>query len=298
MAEKKQKILILDYDSDTTAAVGDIFSKHYDTVTVASLEEASKKANDGKYDIIITGYVIPAVSGKKAISYLKNIKTAISKAKKAAQNKSAAAQKLLRQSRDKQDEILDMLNENISGVENKRAALEQKIQSMMEEIDTARNSKTETEKKTELALEGKQKAEEKLEAALEGKQKAEAALEGKQKAEEKLETALEGKQKAEEKLEAALEGKQKAEAALKDKQKAEEKLEAALEGKQKAEEIVETVLTEKTKMIEEFDRLNNEINSLKKEINNSASLAEEAYKEKAEMEDKLTKLQKNWEKYM
>ena len=236
MAEKKQKILILDYDSDTTAAVGDIFSKHYDTVTVASLEEASKKANDGKYDIIITGYVIPAVSGKKAISYLKNIKTAISKAKKAAQNKSAAAQKLLRQSRDKQDEILDMLNENISGVENKRAALEQKIQSMMEEIDTARNSKTETEKKTELAL--------------------------------------------------------------KDKQKAEEKLEAALEGKQKAEEIVETVLTEKTKMIEEFDRLNNEINSLKKEINNSASLAEEAYKEKAEMEDKLTKLQKNWEKYM
>ena len=236
MAEKKQKILILDYDSDTTAAVGDIFSKHYDTVTVASLEEASKKANDGKYDIIITGYVIPAVSGKKAISYLKNIKTAISKAKKAAQNKSAAAQKLLRQSRDKQDEILDMLNENISGVENKRAALEQKIQSMMEEIDTARNSKKETE--------------------------------------------------------------QKAEAALKDKQKAEEKLEAALEGKQKAEEIVETVLTEKTKMIEEFDRLNNEINSLKKEINNSASLAEEAYKEKAEMEDKLTKLQKNWEKYM
>jgi len=125
MAKKKQKILILDYDSDTTAAVRDIFSKHYDAVTVASLETAAKKANAEKFDIIITGYVIPAVSGEKAISYLKNIKNAISKVEKVAKDKSAAAKKLLRKSQDKQDEILNMLNENIRGVENERAVLEE-----------------------------------------------------------------------------------------------------------------------------------------------------------------------------
>ncbi len=247
MAKKKQKILILDYDSDTTAAVRDIFSKHYDAVTVASLETAAKKANAEKFDIIITGYVIPAVSGEKAISYLKNIKNAISKVEKVAKDKSAAAKKLLRKSQDKQDEILNMLNENIRGVENERAVLEKKIQSMMGVINTARNSKTEAEKKAEAALKGKQEAE------------------------------------------------KKAEAALKDKQKSEEK--------------AETVLMEKTKMEEEFgklreedvkviDKLNNEVNTLKEEIENSASLAEEAYKEKAEIEEKLKTLQENWEKYV
>ena len=160
MAKKNQKILILDYDSDTTAAVGDIFSKHYDALTIASLEEASEKANDEKFDIIITGYVIPAVSGKKAISYLRNIKNAISKAEKAVQDKSAAAKKLLRKSQDKQDEYLDMLNEKIRAVEYERAALEQKLQSIMEEIDTARNSKTEAEEKVETVLTEKIKMEE------------------------------------------------------------------------------------------------------------------------------------------
>jgi len=45
-------------------------------------------------------------------------------------------------------------------------------------------------------------------------------------------------------------------------------------------------------------KLNDEVNILTEELENSISVAEEAHKEKASIEKKLAKLQGNWEKYV
>jgi len=189
MPEEKRRMLILNYDSEATKRVRDIFSQHCDIVAADSLKDVAKKA-DEDFDIIISGYVIPAVSGKKSVSYLQNIENALDEAKLAVQEKRDANEVLLGESQKKWDEILKLLNDHIRGIENERAELKQKMQSLMEETNTARKQQEEAEKKAEAALKDKEEAE----------KKAEAALKDKEEAEEKAETALMEKTKTEEEL--------------------------------------------------------------------------------------------------
>ena len=189
MSEENRRILILNYDSEATKCARDIFSQHCDVTTADSLKDVAEKA-DEDFDIIISGYVIPAVSGDKPVSYLQNIQKALDEAKLAVQGKRDANEALLGESQKKWDEILKVLDDHIRGVENEMAELKQEMQGLMEETKTARKSKEEADKKAEAALKDKEDAEEKAEAALKDKEeadkKAEATLMEKTKKEEEL----------------------------------------------------------------------------------------------------------------
>jgi len=161
MSEENRRILILNYDPEATKRVRDIFSQHCDVTTADSLKDVAEKA-DEDFDIIITGYVIPAVSGDKPVSYLQNIQKALDEAKLAVQEKGGGNEALLGESQKKWDEILKLLNDHIRGIENEMAELKQEMQGLMEETNTARKHKEEAEKKAEAALMEKTKTEEEL----------------------------------------------------------------------------------------------------------------------------------------
>ena len=245
MSEENRKILILNYDSEATKNARDIFSKHFDITAVDGLKDLSEKVDEG-FDIIITGYVVPAVSGDNTISYLQDIRNALDEAKSAMQEKRDANEAILRETLEKQDKILGMLNDHVRGVENETAVLKTKMESLTEETEAARKSKEEAEKKAEAALEEKAVAEEKKEAALKEK------------------TAVE----------------QKAEEALKEKAGAREEFDKIREGD-----------------IKVIDSLKKDVSTLREELTKSISLSEQAYAEKNLIEEKLNKLQENWEKY-
>ncbi|GAI23757.1 unnamed protein product, partial [marine sediment metagenome] len=242
MSGENRRILILNYDSEATKRARDIFSQHCDVTTADSLKDIAEKA-DKDFDIIISGYVIPAVSGDKPVSYLQNIQKALDEAKLAVQEKGGGNEALLGESQKKWAEILKLLNDHIRGIENERTELKQEMQGFMEETNTARRHKEEAEKKAEAILKDREEAEQKTEAALRDREEA----------------------------------KKKAEAALMEKTKTEEEL---AEIREKDAEVIA--------------KLHDEVNTLTEELENSISVAEEAHKEKASIEEKLAKLQENW----
>jgi len=232
MSEENRRILILNYDSEATKRIRGIFSQHCEVTTADSLKDIAKKA-DQDFDVIITGYVIPAVSGDKPVSYLQNIQKALDEVKVTVQKKRDGNEALLGESQKKWDKIFKLLDDHIRGIENERAELKQKMQSLMEKADTARKRKEDAEKK--------------------------------------------------------------AEAALKDREKEKKKAKTALIEKTKTEEELSEI---REKDAEVIAKLNDEVHSLTEELENSISLAEQAHEEKTRIEDKLTKLQENWEKYV
>jgi len=161
MSEQKRRILILNYDSEATKCARDIFSQHCDVITADSLKDVAEKA-DEDFDIIISGYVIPAVSGDKPVSYLQNIQKALDEVKVTVQKKRDGNEALLGESQKKWDKIFKLLDDHIRGIENERAELKQKMQSLVEEADTARKRKEDAEQKAEAALIEKTKTEEGL----------------------------------------------------------------------------------------------------------------------------------------
>ena len=246
MSEENRKIMILNYDSEATKNVRDMFSQHCDITAVDGLKDISEKA-DEDFDIIITGYVVPAVSGDRTISYLQNIQTALDEAKSAMQEKRDANEALLRETQEKQDNILEMLNDHVRVVESEAALLKTKMESMMEEIDAARKSKEEAEEKAEAALKAQAEAEE------------------------------------------------KSAAAFKEKAEAEKKAEEALKEKARTEEEFDKIREDDIKTI---DSLKKDVITLKEESEKSISLLEQANAEKGVIEEKITKLQKNWENFV
>ena len=89
MSNNGGKILFLNYDAETTDHVTKVFSERCDITTADSLSEVAEKAG-GDFDVVITGYVVPAVSGDKAISYLRDIQKAFDEATAALLNRERA----------------------------------------------------------------------------------------------------------------------------------------------------------------------------------------------------------------
>lgn len=73
------------------------------------------------------------------------------------------------------------------------------------------------------------------------------------------------------------------------------KLEAALSGRQEAEKQAESALSERA-VAEKA--LNEKIAGLESDLKKSISMAEVAVKERAQLQEKLTQFQENWEKYI
>jgi len=265
MPKKKQKMLVLDYDSDTTAAIRDTLSQHCDVSFVDSLKKAAAKAMAGKFDVIITGYLVPAVSGKKTVSCLNNIKKAISQAETSVKQKRAAGKKALRESQKNQARIIELLTGHIRQFEVERLELKQQVQSLEKKASIAKKKKTEAEKKAKNAQKEKIGAERKAEEADKKRGETEKIID----AEKKVIADAEKK--------AIADAKEKGKAALMEK----------AEDKEKLNEAIKTT-----------EALNVEVASLREELKSAVSIAETAVEERNQLEEKLARFQENWEKYM
>ena len=274
MSENSGKILLLNYDSETTAHVTNAFSGRCDVTTADDLNGVIEKAGDD-FDVVITGYAVPAVSGDKAISYLQDIQKAFDEAQSALREKTDANEALLKKRGQEQSKILDFLNDQVRQAERERAELKQEMQTMVEKEETYLQEKIEAEEKAEDALKTQAEAEE----------KANVALKTRAEAEEKAEAALKDRSEAEEKADAALKARAEAEA----------EAEEARSEKTRAEEGIAKLREKDAARVE---KLNNDVNRLQDELENAVSLAEEGRAEKAKIEEKLARLQENWQNFV
>jgi len=146
MPKKKQKMLVLDYEPDTTAAVRDMLTQHSDVTFVDSLKKVAAKAKAGKFDVIITGYLVPAVSGKKTVSTLNNIQKAISQAEADVEKKRTAGEKILHEAQENQTRIIDLLTGHERQSEVERLEAKQQVQGFEEKAKAAEKKLAEAEK--------------------------------------------------------------------------------------------------------------------------------------------------------
>jgi chromosome segregation ATPase len=288
MSENSGKILLLNYDSETTAHVTNAFSGRCDVTTADDLNGVIEKAGDD-FDVVITGYAVPAVSGDKAISYLQDIQKAFDEAQSALREKTDANEALLKKRGQEQSKILDFLNDQVRQAERERAELKQEMQTMVEKEETYLQEKIEAEEKAEDALKARAEAEEKADVALkvraDAEEKAEAALKDRSEAEEKADAALKARAEAEAEAEEALTARAEAEA----------EAEEARSEKTRAEEGIAKLREKDAARVE---KLNSDVNRLQDELENAVSLAEEGRAEKAKIEEKLARLQENWQNFV
>jgi hypothetical protein len=170
MSDKTKKILLLNYHSETTEQAINLFEQ-FEVITAESLEDAAEKGKDD-FDLVITGYVVPAVSGDSSFSYLKDIDTAI-KNLEAEIRKNKTDEIIEREFREKQEQILQRLNDAIEVSERQKAETEANIKNMEKMRDEALQFKEQAEQELEIArkeikvvLQEKQEAEKIAEAAL------------------------------------------------------------------------------------------------------------------------------------
>ena len=64
MNEDRRKVMIIDGESETARALDGMLSPHWDVTAVGSVGEAAEKAEREDFDVIVTGYVLPRVSGQ------------------------------------------------------------------------------------------------------------------------------------------------------------------------------------------------------------------------------------------
>lgn len=283
MSEETRNILALSHDSETTEFIKSVFSGACTVTPVNNIAEVSQKAGDN-FDVILTGYIVPEVSGEKATSYLSDIQKAFDDASSTLREIANADETLLKEREREQANILTFLQEHVHRAEQEKASLKQEMQAVMEKDEVYLKEKTEAEAKAVDALKARDEAEAKTEDALkardEAEAEAEAALKDKDEAEKKTETALTVRAEAE----------AKAAAALKAQEKAEAEAEAALNEKNEAEAGIAKLREEDAGRI---TQITGEVNRLNEELEKATALAEQNHAEKASIEEKLTKLQEN-----
>ena len=297
MPKKKQKMLVLDYDPDTTAVVRDMLTQHSDVTFVDSLKKAAAKAKTGKFDLIITGYLAPSVSGKKTVSTLNNIKKAISQTEADVEKKRTAREKILHEAQENQTKIIKLLTDHTRQSEVERLEAKQQVQGLEEKAKAVEEKLAETEKTAQEAQKLKEEAKKRAEEADKKRAEAEATTEAERQAREEAERVAqeekeEAKKRAEEADKKRVEAEAITEAERQARAEAEDKAEAALisktETEKKSAEAIETAQAE----------LNAELSSLREELNNAISIAETAVEERNQFEEKLARFQENWEKYV
>ncbi|OQY11221.1 MAG: hypothetical protein B6I30_07215 [Desulfobacteraceae bacterium 4572_187] len=288
MSEKTRKILVLNHDSKTTEWVKNVFSETCDVTLAADPAEISKKAGDD-FDVILTGYIAPGISGEKTTSYLNDIQKAFDDAASDLRKKTAANEAILKEKEKAQADILAFLQEHVRQAEQEKALIKQEMQAVTEKSEVYLKEKIAAEEKAEEALKAQTNSEAKVEAALneknEAENRAEAALTAQAEAEEKAVAALKSKADAEEKTRLALKAQEEAEG----------KADAALNEKNEAEAGIVKL---READAERIKQLSGEAGRLNDELENAMALAEQNHAEKVSIEEKLTKLQENWEKYV
>ncbi|CAN2041308.1 Mad20 [Candidatus Magnetomoraceae bacterium gMMP-15] len=261
MPESKEKILILKRnDAEAASILCKSLAKHYDARSVDNLKEAEALTKNEFFDVIITNYLLPAVSGTDALlktlesvmnnkkdAYHKTIQSAVREIEIAVKNKKINTEELIRQSQARQEEILNLLTDHVHKLEGERMEFLREIEKLKESVQSAG------------------KREDKIEKKLQALQKEYAVLEEKNK-------------HATHELDAA-----------------EDRIETAMKEKEKAEEKLERTRKESSEI---NNKLQQKIQMLENELEESALQVKAVEDEKAVIKEKMAKLQENWERYL
>lgn len=124
MSDKTKKILLLNYHSEETEQAINLFQQFHVTTAESLKDVAEKGKND--FDIVITGYVVPAVSDESSFSYLKDIDTAIKKIESEIR-KDKTEESIETEFMEKQEHILQRLNDAIEAREKEMREADSKI---------------------------------------------------------------------------------------------------------------------------------------------------------------------------
>lgn len=124
MSDKTKKILLLNYHSEETEQAINLF-QHFHVTTAESLKDIAEKGKDD-FDIVITGYVVPAVSDEFPFSYLEDIDTAIKKLESEIRT-NKTEEVIETEFREKQEHILQRLNDAIEAREKEMQEADSKI---------------------------------------------------------------------------------------------------------------------------------------------------------------------------
>ena len=288
MSGKTRKILVLNHNSKTTEWVKKVFSKPCDITLAGDPAEISQKAGDD-FDLILTGYVAPEISGGKATSYLNNIQKAFDDAASDLRKKTAANEAILKEKEKAQADILAFLQEHVRQAEKEKTLIKQEMQAVTDISEVYLKEKISAEEKAEAALKAQTDSEAKAKTALNKKSEAE------NKAQKALTTQSEAEKAAVAALKSKVDAEEKTRMALKAQEDAEAKADAALNEKNEAEAGIVKLREVDAGRIKQ---LAGEVSRLNDELENAMTLAEQNHTEKVSTEEKLIKLQENWEKYV
>lgn len=367
MAKKKLRMLITDDRPDVTDALKKMLSQ-YDVTTVADSHAAALLGAQEEYDLIITEYAVPPVSGIEGItvgkpsegrstrekaSVLRELRKILQDAEEAAKDKEARAEQMMTESRARQAKILEDLNDHVRRMDTERVELGLEARKLQGELKTALEQKAALERdlaavRSEMANQVAllQQKVNSLQAELKDAVAGTEALRG-----EKAQTEGNLQQTRKEAADAAADFTRKIDSLLRDQEKANAVIQSLQQEKAEAEGRIIRLEEEYTRSLEEFrrqsesltaelqkarsdaeaiqrersrveremaqvqsemeeeivrlkkdakaaDELRARMKSLNDELSQVQIIADTALAEKGKMEEKLLKLQKNWEKYV
>jgi chromosome segregation ATPase len=272
MTGEKRKILLLDYDSKVTKAAKKSLDKQYDISLAKTVKDAHQIALSDNFDIIITGYIVPAVSSEKALLCLKHLDTTVSKYEESFRNKKAETKKLVQQSEETKTEILKFLNEKLRTVISEKSSLKKEFKIQEQLIDRFQKE-----------ISGKEKE-------LNKKNDIENQL---RRSEEENKTAIDRLNIALADMKSELDKSTKISEGAKS---AKEEMEKEIKNEcKKKEDLQEKIIRIENENKKNGEKLNNKIKLMKNERDSAANIAEMALAEKDKLHEKLTTFQENWD---
>ncbi len=279
MADENTKILLLDYHAEAAEAVADMLQS-FDLTFENELPGIAEKGKTG-YDLIITGYIVPAVSGDQPLNHLTDVDQALAE----LEHRIVDTQRLdniEKHAREQYSQILRMLKAQKEGFEREKIDNELKLKQMAEQSAQAQAAGEQAVAQSKAALKAKEAAEDQRDAALQRATEAER---------DKTEALQRAMQSENDKIAA----ENNADAALQAKQAAEDIAREALLEKEKADEKIAQAVAEKSGII---DKLTLELQSLNEQLEATQAIARQTQAEKQAIQDRLRKLQENWENYV
>lgn len=316
MTKRKPRVLVVDDRPDAIEVLMSLLIQ-CDLTTVADSIEAARLAEEEEFDLIIAGYAIPPVTGIESIACKTKTDSGLGKERNSVlelrkwleeaegiiKSKGDVAEQLLMESRVRQEKILESLRDHVRRIDAERLELKEEADSLRAELDSSlqRNGDLEREA-AEVKEEMTRKTGElqqsvgSLTVELED---AVALAEAIQK--ERTATESELARLREEAVSAAADSGRKIDSLTESLNEAVARIEAAKGEKADMEAELAWIREESAELREEAKKVEAMMareKSLTDELKRAVEAAEFARAEKDKLEERLQKLQQNWEKYV
>jgi len=171
MTKHKKRFMIIGNDLSVASAVSDVLLPHFEVTVVGSFKQAAEKAEQEKFDVIIAGCVVPSsVSGEVGLEELKDVDAIVAQEKASLLKKIRdsvqhdlmsllekrdVCEKLLLESRVRQDKIVELLEDHVRSLVHERAKLNEEVGTVKAKVVGLVKEKAFAEEKAEKAVEGK-----------------------------------------------------------------------------------------------------------------------------------------------